>query len=86
MTSNTLSFLFIGIALSVIGIIACRYYRWKHIKAYIPLLLGLSLIYLTTLGPLAHIKERSGTAPQLDSSRNTLLLVPGKNDGKSDQR
>ena len=69
MTSDTLSLLFIGISLTVIGIIACRHYQWKQAKGYIPLLLGLSFVYLTTLGPLAHIRERSKAPSHSDSSR-----------------
>lgn len=69
MTSDTLSLLFIGICFTVIGLIACRFYRWRQVKGYIPFLLGLSLIYLGTLGPLSHSKERLNAVTHLDSSR-----------------
>jgi len=87
MTHEALSLLFIGVALTVIGMIACRFYRWKRIIAYIPLLLGVSMIYLTTLGPLYQIqvprKERLNAAvTPIDS----LSSMPGKNEGKGDQR
>lgn len=78
MTSDTLSLLFIGISLIVIGIIACRHYQWKQAKGYIPLLVGLSFVFLTTLGPLSHIKERSKAVTHSDSSRIAPLSGPGK--------
>jgi len=86
MTIDALNLLFIGISITVIGLIACRYYRWKQVKGYIPLLLGLSLIYTTTLGPFSHYTIRWKAISHHESSRNSILLVPGKNNGKSDQR
>lgn len=53
----------------MIGLIACRHFRWRRVRGYIPLLLGLFLIYLPTLGPLSHVKERLNAVTQLDSSR-----------------
>jgi hypothetical protein len=60
MTTDALNLLFVAIPIAVIGLITCRYYRWKKIIGYIPLLLGLSLIFATTLGPLSNIKGKTG--------------------------
>lgn len=46
MTNQTISLFIIAIACITIGCISCKYYQWKKAKGYIPLLVGLALLYV----------------------------------------
>ena|GEM_PF-22529 len=56
----------VGILFTIIGLAACTFYRWRRAKAYPPLIIGLFLIYLATIGPISHSQERIATITDLD--------------------
>jgi hypothetical protein len=77
--------LIVGIIFAIIGIAACIHYRWRPAKTYIPLAIGLSLIYLATIGPLSHSRERIEAITHLDPAQVvSIWLEPTGNSSYSD--
>ena len=77
--------LLVGIPFTILGIAACNYYHWRRAKAYPPLVIGLSLIYLGTVGPLSHSQERIDAVRHVDQSQViSISLEPTGNSSYSD--
>jgi hypothetical protein len=69
MTIKEISILLGGLVFLTIGILASRHYKWKKIKTYIPIVLGLFLIYISTFGPLSESKKRITEITSIDSTK-----------------
>jgi len=69
LTSDNITLLLIGIIFTLLGIVASHFYQWKRVKTYIPLLIGLGAIYLTTLGPLSHSRSKIDAIIHLDDRK-----------------
>ena len=77
--------LLVGIPFTIIGLAACIHYRWRRAKAYPYLAIGLSLIYLGTIGPLSHSQERLDAITHLDPRQViSISLEPTGNSSYSD--
>jgi hypothetical protein len=77
MTIKEISILFGGLVFMTIGILASRHYTWKKIKTYIPIALGLFLIYISTVGPLSESDKRVTEITTIDSTKvKTITFQP----------
>jgi hypothetical protein len=58
--NKELLMLILGVFFLLFGLFFSRAYAWKQLFPYIPILVGLLLIYITTIGPLSNkaIKSR----------------------------
>ena len=82
MTNKEISILLGGFVFLTIGILVSRHYNWKKFKTYIPIVLGLFLIYLTTLGPLSKSKNRIAEIIYIDSSKvKSIRIQPTRDKG-----
>lgn len=70
---RTIDLLF-GIVSLSIGIIASTYTKWKKFITYLPIALGLFLIYSSTIGPLSETTERINEVINIDSSKVRLVV------------
>jgi hypothetical protein len=81
MTIKEISILLVGLVFLTIGILSCRHYKWKKIKTYIPIALGLFLIYISTVGPLSESKKRIIEITSIDSTKvKSITLQPTQDD------
>lgn len=77
---RTLSLLLGGILFTSVGIVFCRYYQWKRVGPYIPVTIGLFLIYIVTIGPLSQSQRKIEAITQLDPHEVvSISLEPSKN-------
>ena len=74
--------LFIGIIFFSIGIAFCFRYKWKKVKAYVPLIIGLFLIAISTVGPLSKTKAERVKVKNITSKQVTsIVLQPTEKNG-----
>ena len=69
MTIKEISILIGGIVFLIIGILVSKHHKLKKFKTYIPILLGLFLIYISTVGPLSESKNRINEITNIDNSK-----------------
>lgn len=69
MTIKEISILLGGLVFLTIGILASGHYKWKKTKTYIPIAIGLFLIYISTVGPLSESKNRITEIINIDSTK-----------------
>lgn len=83
MTSRTISILLCGLIFLIIGFLASKHYHWKKFKSYIPIALGMFLIYITTIGPLSESKKRIAEISKINSSMvNSIVLMSTQDDSR----
>lgn len=72
-----MSILIGGIVFLIIGILVSKQHKWKKFKTYIPILLGLFLIYISTVGPLSETKNRINEITKIDYTKvKSVTLQP----------
>ncbi len=81
MTIKEIFILLGGLVFLTIGILASRHYEWKKIKTYIPILLGLFLIYISTVGPLSESKKLITEITNIDSTKVKSIILQPTRDG-----
>ena len=82
MTYKEISILLGGLVFLTLGILISRQNQWKKIKTFIPIVLGLFLIYLSTVGPLSDSKNRIAEIINIDSTKVKIIkFQPTKNVG-----
>jgi hypothetical protein len=64
-----MSILIGGIVFLIIGILVSKQHKWKKFKTYIPILLGLFLMYISTVGPLSETKNRINEITKIDYTK-----------------
>jgi hypothetical protein len=69
MTIKEISILICGIVFLVIGILVSKHNKWKKFKTYIPILLGLFLVYISTVGPLSESKKIINEITKIDNTK-----------------
>lgn len=69
MTINEIENILGGLVFLTFGILASIHYRWKKVKTYIPIAIGLFLIYISTVGPLSQNKKRIAEIIEIDSAK-----------------
>jgi hypothetical protein len=84
LTTSNLATLIVGLLFTFLGIAATLFYRGKRTKTYVPLVIGLFIIYITT-GPLSHSRERIEAITHLDPKQVVcIFLKPTSNSGYAD--
>ena len=74
----------VGILFTFLGIAASIFHRWKKAKTYVPLVIGLFVIYIT-IGPLSHSRERIEAITHLDPKQVVcIFLQPTGSPGYTD--
>ena len=74
--------LFIGIVFLGIGIAFCFRYGWKRVNAYVPLIIGMFLITISTFGPLSKTKAETVEVKNITSQQVTsIVLQPTEKNG-----
>jgi len=74
-----IAILFGGTIFFALGFFASRFHKWKKIKTYVPLFIGLFLIYIPTIGPLSNSKKRIEQLTEIDRNQvKSIVLQPTK--------
>ena len=74
--------LFIGIIFFSIGIAFCFRYKWKKVKAYVPLIIGMFLITISIVGPLSKTKAETVKVKNITHKQvASIVLQPTEKNG-----
>ena len=74
--------LFIGIVFFGIGIAFCFRYKWKKVKAYVPLIIGMFLITISIVGPLSKTKAETVKVKNITHKQvASIVLQPTEKNG-----
>jgi hypothetical protein len=82
MTINTTGFLIIGLIFLVVGFYSCWYDKWRKINGYVPLVIGLFAVYLTTIGPLSKSRAEINKVRKIDGDKVESILIHTGNPGE----
>jgi hypothetical protein len=75
MTTNVTAGIIIGSLFLLTGLIACFVYKWRKFKGYIPLVLGLFLVYIYSIGPLSDDKKRINELTHLKNTEIVSIVL-----------
>jgi hypothetical protein len=82
MNSREIVLFIIGIIFTIIGVISSKKARWRKFKTYVPIIVGLILCYLSTIGPLSKSKSQLNKIIAINSSAvNSMTFQFSENSG-----
>lgn len=64
-----------GILFTIIGLCTFKFSKQKKAAGLTPLIIGLTLIYLTTVGPLSKNQEQINNVLKLDKNQVTYVVI-----------
>ena len=67
----------------VMGILLSRHHKWKKLRTYIPIVIGLPLIYISTTGPLSESGRKIDEIINIDSTKvSSIIFQPTRQNGR----
>jgi hypothetical protein len=80
LTIKIIAILIGGLIFSFLGFYICKFYKWKSIKGYILLIIGLLLIYIPTFGSLSKSNEHIKEIQKIDSNKVQSIIIKPTSD------
>lgn len=78
MTLNTIVFFIIGLIFISIGWFVCRKNKWRNIMGYISLVIGIFVVYITSIGPLSHSSAKVNQIREIDEENVESIRIQPK--------
>jgi hypothetical protein len=75
LTNSITQFLLIGILFAIIGLCTLKFRQQKKLVGLIPLIIGLTAIFLTTVGPLSKSHEQIHKVLKLDKTEVAKVFI-----------
>jgi hypothetical protein len=82
-----MSLLVVGVIFIFMGIATGRYYHWKGVGAYIPMAIGLFMVYIVTIGPLSESRKKIEAITHLNPDQVVAIsLEPSIGPSSEDEK
>ncbi len=84
MTVSNIAVFIGGLAFTALGVSMSRFYKSRKVLGYVFLIIGILLIYITTIGPLSHATEKINEVVGVSAGKVTSIVIKPAGDAYPD--